>query len=559
MKTVLAALFALFAATAAKADFPPSALTGRVLSGGAPASCVTVTIASPALQQSRTATTNAHGTYWFGALPAGTYDVTFAKAGFTSLTRPAVVEIGRVARADGTIEPSEEEESVTSTATTIDVATTPALTTRFSAEELDRLPLFDDPVSAIALTPSIEIDRLVLDDTPLFAVPFFGHEAVNELTIFRGGVPAELSGFPIVARTRSGGEDFSLAARDTYTRVFGEGGHLFESASGGRIVPERLWFFASGWTGDSTARRDVDGLLVKFTGQLAPAHHLALTVVRADYGYNPGGDSALDLASLRYTGIASERLTVEARAGALDSDVTAGARVSYRIGDHVLSAGGDRNAARVADAFYVADRWSLGSFTLDAGLRRERGHDSLLPRIGVSYDLRGNGRQAILATFSEAGAAGFFPGEARYATLGFASAIGNSGFLRADYVRRDRDGRAANDLQFQLRYSLFGRIQTGVNYGDHDVPFLVPQARARLHRGNAWLGGQLPIGEHELGLTLLERYERGWLTDAAFRYRVPVRRAALTFGVDVTNAFAHDVNASVFEPRVWRFWARVGL
>jgi hypothetical protein len=532
------------------------------LSGDAPVAGVTVTIASAALQQPRTATTNAHGTFWFAALPPGTYDVTFAKAGLTSLTRPAIVEAGRVARADAMLEVSAEEESVTSTAMTINVATTPAVTTHFTDEELDRLPLFDDPITAAFLAPSREFDRLTLDGTTLGFVPFLGHEAVNQLTIFRAAAPAELGGLPIIARTQSGGEEFSLAVRDTYSRLFGEGGHLLESASGGRIVPERLWFFASGWAGDSVIARDTQGFLLKFTGQLAPAQNLALHIVRSELANSspdPRFDRVLDIATLRYTGVANERTTLEAIAGVVDGDAIGSARLSYRIGDHVLTAGADRNRQRDTDALYVSDRWSFRSFTLDAGLRRESGGGSLLPRIAATYDVRGNGRQAITASFGESDALLGFGANSRFYTAGFITAIGTTGFARADYVRRERRGGTDDQLQFELRYSLFGRIQTGVNYGNEDVPFAVPVDRARQHRGNVWLGGQVPIGEHELGLTLLERYENDWLTDVACRYRLPVRSALLTLGADVTNAFAQARHFGAFEPRAWRFWARIAL
>src|SRR5215212_10533989 len=77
-----------------------SALTGRVTSGGTAVANATVTAASARLQQPRVTVTGRRGTYWLGALPPGEYEVTFASKGMQTLTRRAVVELARIARAD---------------------------------------------------------------------------------------------------------------------------------------------------------------------------------------------------------------------------------------------------------------------------------------------------------------------------------------------------------------------------------------------------------------------------------------------------------------------------
>ena len=72
-------LFALWLALPALANITSASLTGRVVVADAPASGVTVTASSSALQHPRATMTNAHGRYWLGALPPGTYDVTFTR------------------------------------------------------------------------------------------------------------------------------------------------------------------------------------------------------------------------------------------------------------------------------------------------------------------------------------------------------------------------------------------------------------------------------------------------------------------------------------------------
>src|SRR5688500_15318455 len=146
------------------ANLTSSALTGRVTVGDAPAAGATVTATSRATQAVRTATTNARGTYWIGALTPGLYDITFSRAGLTSLSHPAMIELGRIARSDARREPSEDEETVMSTVTTVSVAETTAITTHFWADELDRAPLRRDVSAAATLSPTpLEIEA-ILDD-----------------------------------------------------------------------------------------------------------------------------------------------------------------------------------------------------------------------------------------------------------------------------------------------------------------------------------------------------------------------------------------------------------
>jgi hypothetical protein len=504
--------FALLLTLSAHANVTTTALTGRVFSGDTPAAGITVTVTSPALQHPRSVTTNAHGFYWIAALPPGVYEVSYSRAGLSSLIRPALLELGRVARADARLEVNEDEDSVTSTALPVSVVDDPSLTSHFDDDELDRLPLPLDRVSAALFAPGPPGAPLRVDDAPVDAIPFLGYEVVEQLTVFRGAMPLEFAApNAIVARTRSGGEAFTLSIRNTW---FDDDGNLFESASGGRIVSERLWFFAGGWSGIA------DGFNVKFTGQLGAAHNFVGTYLDAD-------DHSL--AALRYTGVVTDRLTAEA---IVTSEDFVHARASYVYGDHVLAGGASD------DALYASDRWSRGRVAVQTGIRV--GDDNgTSPRIAASYDVRGNGRQALIASF------GRYAGTLDIFTAGFASAIGSTGTGRLDYVRRERE----NELQLDVRYSLFGRLQTGGGYTYND-------SDAFAHRGHAWVGAQLPLGEHEVGATLLERYERdAWASDLAVRYTVPFPRFRLTFGADVRNAFEADAA----EPRTWRGWLRARL
>ncbi|HEY3170130.1 MAG TPA: carboxypeptidase-like regulatory domain-containing protein, partial [Thermoanaerobaculia bacterium] len=58
---------------------------------GRPLPGVTVTVSSPALQGTRTATTDSAGEYRFPLLPPGQYQLSIAMSGFETLTRENVI------------------------------------------------------------------------------------------------------------------------------------------------------------------------------------------------------------------------------------------------------------------------------------------------------------------------------------------------------------------------------------------------------------------------------------------------------------------------------------
>ena len=71
----------LLVAAGAFAQGTTGALTGTVTQAGANLPGVTVTIAAPTLQGTRTTVTNEQGDYNFPAIPPGPYKVTFSLSG----------------------------------------------------------------------------------------------------------------------------------------------------------------------------------------------------------------------------------------------------------------------------------------------------------------------------------------------------------------------------------------------------------------------------------------------------------------------------------------------
>jgi hypothetical protein len=590
MKRLLALL--LFALPL-HATLSSSAITGRVMAGEAAADGVTVTVTSAVLQQPRTTVTSARGTYWLDALPPGEYDVTFAKPGMTTLTRRAIVELGRVARADARLEPSADEESVTSTATQRSVADTTAITSHFDDATLDRLP-GRDYAGVVAPDPYAPYVADIDGASPFVPGIAASDETTEQVTIMRGASPVyeeSYGGRVYAVRTRAGREQFFFSLRDTLSDAsWNEGGpfarrdgglqNLVEAYGGGRIVPQRLWFFASGWHGDDATRdaTTLRGVNLKLHGQLGAAHHFDAIYTSGENRFDQTVMADASSASLRHTGVYGPRLTTDtivshARATIFfagppgapaprDSGHSVATRASYfvpaRFGDHVLTAGASLWDSRVVDAraAFLNNRWSTSRFVVNAGLRYDEGRGGdgqLTPRIAATYDLRGDGTRAIEASYGEY-AYGVSPaGAARIATLGYAAAIGNSGTARVDYIRRDE---ISDSLQLDARYRLFDRFEAGATYTYTRFDGSDRVSGDANHAANTWLGVQLPLAGHELGVTLLQRYyssggEGVLPTDLALRYAVPFSRFGVTFAADVMNAF----NESSLG-RTVRLWVR---
>ena len=571
------------------ANITTSSLTGNVTIGGAPTSGVTITVSSPALQTPRTTLTNARGRYWLHALPPGVYDVTFSLAAHTSLTKRAVLELARVARADATLEPNPDEDSTTSTAMTLSVAETTAITTHFDDRALDRLPTGRIGSASLAPGPSF---ATMLDGVPGGAVT--SDEMIEQVTVIRGAAPVEwetAGGLASAFRTRTGGETFFFTLRDTITsanwitqsgappgvpepRADDDQNHFGEATAGGRIVPERLWFFAGAWRGEQAIPNSIafEGFLAKLDAQLGAAHHV--TVAHRDTTQAFFSEADLDTTSLHYTAVAGTQFTSEIVVGHSDLSVAPfsseidflNARGSYLLGDHTLTAGfsnvdGDTPGSA---SFFVSDRWSYSRWNVYAGLRHDDADsgDHTSPRVAVTYDLRGNGTQAISASWGEYAPSSHPFAALRVITLGYATAVGNAGTARADVIRSEQGAFWQNELQLDARYRLFDRFEAGATYtllNRFRSGFQEPLVAEQI--ANVWLGAELPVGSHELGVTLLQHYidvsnRNLYPTDLAVRYTIPISRAGILLAADATNVFLQG-EPPFAASRAVRVWVRV--
>ena len=308
-------------------------LTGQaLLADGSGLPGVTVTIGSPALQGTRTQGTGANGDYVFKFLPPGAYSVTFELVGMQTVQRNATVELGGTARADATLEVTAATEAVTVSGDSLDVEKTAVNETVYDAEFIQSLPTGRrlDQIGSLAPgvttnTPNAQqlqisggfaFDNLFLVDGVDVIDNQFGdvtvgiviEEAIAETQILTSGISAEFgrfSGGVVNAITKSGGNEYHGSFRSDLTNADWRENTPFEDerdvehtdqiidiysgAFGGRIIKDRLWFFAAARYYDVT---DQDILPVtatsfegsdteyrlegKLTGQVAQGHSLQL-------------------------------------------------------------------------------------------------------------------------------------------------------------------------------------------------------------------------------------------------------------------------------------------
>lgn len=544
----------LFAAMTASADIITSSLTGRATAGEQPLSGVRVTVTATTSPYARTTMTNAEGRYFIDALPPGRYDVVFELAGHQSLIRPVVIELGRVARTDAVLQPSEDEETVTSTAMTQSVVDTTAITSHFDRGELDRLPRWAGPGAGGGGSTLLDGARM---NAGLLA-----YEVVEEVTTFIAAAPAFVGTSSATAlRTRSGMEKWSATLRDTWYESEYTSGHLYEANAGGRIVSDRLWFFGSGWKGDHVRANSTEGFFLKLTAQTPGGHDLTLT--RFDADRTTFTSFTATTTQLRYDGVLGADVAIEAllsrqnqQTNFIMGDENEGTlRLSWNLGSHILSGGvshqvRDDTFTEISGrsdydetTFIVGDRWLWKNVVLDTSVRHTDDHT--LPRVALTYDLRGNGRQAIAASYGEH-AAPTSDYTLEVSALGFITAVGTGGSARIDAIRRHSVGTTTDQVRVESRYRLFDRFEFGAVYSREDT-----EERA-VNVGRIWTGGRFALGSHELGLTIAESHAYGdWGTDVALRYLVPVSRIALTLATDAFDLFG--------DRRSVRVWARVRL
>src|SRR6266852_6843169 len=225
-------------------------------------------------------------------LPPGNYTVKFELAGMASVTRKIVLAATRTDRIDVDMRPAAMSEAITVTAETPMTATveSPQVSTNFKQEMIEALPTDRTPRSIALLSPGVNnkgpdyvqggnimisgamsfdslylINGAIVNENlrgQLDTNPVFIEDAIQETTILTGAISAEFGRFTggvVTAISKSGGNEYSGSLRDSvrnpsWTAQSGAGEarpssklqHTYEATMGGRVIRDRLWFFAAG-------------------------------------------------------------------------------------------------------------------------------------------------------------------------------------------------------------------------------------------------------------------------------------------------------------------------
>jgi hypothetical protein len=304
-------------------------LTGTVTMDNNPLPGVTVTISSPNMQGTRTTTTDVNGNYNFGAIPAGTYKVVFEMQGMQNATRNVQIGVGQTGRADATMHLTAVAEAITVTASAPAVLETTEISTNLQQSTINKLPTSRTVTGVALLAPGttssgprgalvisgatadqnlITVDGAVIQENLRGQTHgLFIEDAIQETTVLTGAISAEYGRFTggvVNSITKSGGNEFHGSYRDNIDKpswtattpfpgdVKGPNitNQVHEATVGGRVIRDRLWFFAAGRKTKSSSQSpfslspaqfnvatDAKRYEGKLTGQITPKHSLVAT------------------------------------------------------------------------------------------------------------------------------------------------------------------------------------------------------------------------------------------------------------------------------------------
>jgi hypothetical protein len=264
-------------------------INGTAATNGTALPGVTVTIASPAMQGTRTAVTGAAGGYTFNGVPPGSYTVTFDLQGMQTVTKKVSVGVSQVGTADADLKVASVSEAITVTASAPSVLETPTISANMSGKTMETLPIQNrTPMTTAALAPGVNTNtpsanQLSISGSPGYdntvmvngvviteeireqQLPLYIEDAIQETTVLTGAISAEYGRFTggvVNSITKSGGNEFSGSLRDqissprwtsrtplqitnnTLVRHFYN--KFYTATLGGFILRDKLWFFTAG-------------------------------------------------------------------------------------------------------------------------------------------------------------------------------------------------------------------------------------------------------------------------------------------------------------------------
>jgi Carboxypeptidase regulatory-like domain/TonB dependent receptor-like, beta-barrel/TonB-dependent Receptor Plug Domain len=253
---------------------------------------VTVEARSPALQGTRTATTDGTGLYHLTLLPPGSYTIAITLEGFSPESRPAVgVDLDKETTVNAVLHPAVAESiTVTGEVPAIDL-TSPALGTNLDSRAVETLPSGRNYSSVVQITPGVSSDANP-ENTSQSTISVYGStgnenvfyidgvnttgaeygfqgkelnfEFIQAIDVKSGGYEAEYgraTGGIINVITKSGGNEYhgdvfgyydnnslqgstSPVVSDTGT-VVGFTRKDYGLDLGGFLIKDRIWFFGA--------------------------------------------------------------------------------------------------------------------------------------------------------------------------------------------------------------------------------------------------------------------------------------------------------------------------
>ncbi len=253
---------------------------------------VTVEARSPALQGTRTATTDGTGLYHLTLLPPGSYAIAITLEGFSPESRPAVgVDLDKETTVNAVLHPAVAESiTVTGEVPAIDL-TSPALGTNLDSRAVETLPSGRNYSSVVQITPGVSSDAnpentdqsnitvygssgnenlFFIDGVNTTGVEYgfqgteLNFEFIQAVDVKTGGYEAEYgraTGGVINVITKSGGNEFHGDAFGYYDndslqqsarQVMSSNGTPagftkkdYGADLGGFLIKDRIWFFGA--------------------------------------------------------------------------------------------------------------------------------------------------------------------------------------------------------------------------------------------------------------------------------------------------------------------------
>ena len=376
-------------------------LTGTASTEGNPLPGVTVTISSPSLQGTRTTVTGESGAYSFAALPPGRYTVEFTLDGMSPVQRIVSVNLAQSTRADAELAVAAMTEAIVVLAAAPAALETSEVSTNFGSDTIQELPVQRDITNVTLLAPGVNDagpnDQIIISGAQSFDNLFlvngvvvnenlrgqpedlFIEDAIQETTVLTAGVSAEFGRFTggvVSTLTKSGGNEFSGSIRDSLTNddwtdktdfasqvdPVDSINDVFEATLGGRIIRDRLWFFAAGRLEerDTSAQtfntnipyvetREDRRIEAKLTGQITPRNSLVgsymdslleRTNIRSgnivDLRSLTNREDPKELLALNYSGVFTNSFLVEGQYSRMDHAFFQGAETRDLIDGTIL-------------------------------------------------------------------------------------------------------------------------------------------------------------------------------------------------------------------------------